>query len=118
MLRSVALGAEFLGNSLAAAALFRLVYFRARSAKSVNCLFCAFLISMAAFCLTNVGYALIISAPGNDVVGVGTRFEYVVESVQVVTFVYVTPVLLTLIVVGNILWAKGYKVVTCKIGTR
>jgi hypothetical protein len=107
MLRTIALGAEFLGNSVAALALLRLAFARI-SATPRELLFASFLTVMGVFCLTNVGYAVIIAMPDNTYIGWGSTFEAVAETVQILTFMYASPVLLTIIACTNILHKRGF----------
>ena len=116
MLRTISLGAEFLGNGLAVLALLRLVAHKLLANEPRQWLFSAFLFTMALFCATNVGYAMIVAMPDNSYVGWGSTFEAVAESVQVLTFLYAAPILLTLIAVTNILQKRGFKFVTRKVG--
>lgn len=116
MLRTISLGAEFLGNGLAAVALLRLVKYKLVDSSSRQWLFSMFLFSMAAFCATNVGYSMIVALPENQYVGWGSTFETVAETVQVLTFLYITPVLLTLIAATNVLQKRGFKFINRKVG--
>ena len=116
MLRTISLGAEFLGNGLAVLALLRLVAYKLATNEPRQWLFSAFLLSMVLFCATNVGYALIVALPDNSYVGWGTKFESAAETVQIFIFLYITPVLLTLIAATNVLQKRGFKFITRKVG--
>ena len=115
MLRTISLGAEFLGNGLAAFALLRLVKYKLFDSPPRQWLFPMFLFSMAAFCFTNVGYSMTVALPHNPYIGWGSEFETVAETVQVLTFLYITPVLLTLIAVTHVLEKRGFKFIARKV---
>lgn len=114
MLRTIALGAEFLGNGLAAVALTRLAFHKGFSSSDRRLLFALFLLAMAVFCLSNVCYAVIVARPDHPHFGWGTAFESVVESVQIVIFLYVAPVLVTLIAITRVLQKRGHNMIRRK----
>ena len=116
MLKTISLGAEFLGNSLAVIALLRLAAYKLVNNEPRQWLFPPFLITVALFCATNVGYSLIVALPDNSYVGWGSAFESVAETVQILTFLYISPVLLTLIAATNVLQKRGFKFITRKVG--
>ena len=116
MLSTISLGAEFLGNGLAVVALLRLVAYKLATNEPRQWLFSTFLFTMALCCATNIGYCLIVAWPDSSHVGWGSTFESVAETVQVLIFLYITPVLLTLIAATNILQKRGFKFITRKIG--
>lgn len=116
MLKTISLGAEFLGNGLAVLALLRLVVYKVTGNETRQWLFPALLLTMAFFCATNVGYAITVTLPDNSYVGWGSGFEAAAETIQILAFLYITPVLLTLIVATNVLQKRGFKLMTRKVG--
>ena len=101
MLKNFALSVEFLGSLAAAGALLRLSFWRLRTHRQF--LFGAFLFAMAAFCLSNAGFAIIVGNADSSTVGFDSMFARVCESIQLLIFLYATPILVTAVVVVNVL---------------